>query len=146
MALNYTSANASNTSGTLHISSGGSDVADINLVGAYSVANFQITSDSSGHIKIIDPLQGPSQSSASVSAGNISGLLETPITSSSAVQSNFVSSTGDEFSGKNLALLVNQMASTFVTVTESGTWKEQTEETQSWPQSIVTSPHAGSVI
>jgi hypothetical protein len=51
----YVSANAANTSGTLFISSGGTMVAAIKMVGSYSVGDFHITSGAGGTVEIIDP-------------------------------------------------------------------------------------------
>jgi hypothetical protein len=54
ISLSYVSA-ASHTSGTLFVSSGGAVVAAINMVGAYTSANFSALADSNGKVKIIDP-------------------------------------------------------------------------------------------
>ena len=51
----YLSANAANTSGTLFISSGGTMVAAIKMVGGYSVGDFHITSGAGGTVAITDP-------------------------------------------------------------------------------------------
>ena len=51
----YVSANAANTSGTLFISSGGTMVAAIKMVGSYSAGNFHITSGAGGAVAITDP-------------------------------------------------------------------------------------------
>jgi hypothetical protein len=51
----YTSANTSNTSGTLTVSSGGTLVASIQFVGAYSSGNFKIVGGSGGTVEITDP-------------------------------------------------------------------------------------------
>jgi trimeric autotransporter adhesin len=51
----YVSANLSNTSGTLFVSSGGQLVAAIKMVGSYSAGNFHITSGSGGTVEITDP-------------------------------------------------------------------------------------------
>ena len=51
----YVSANAANTSGTLFISSGGTLVAAIKMVGSYSAGNFHITSGAGGTVAITDP-------------------------------------------------------------------------------------------
>jgi hypothetical protein len=66
--LSYVSA-ASHTSGTLFVSSGGTVVAAINMIGAYTSANFSTKADSNGNVEIFDPLEanggslepGPSQ-------------------------------------------------------------------------------------
>jgi trimeric autotransporter adhesin len=51
----YVSANGVNTSGTLFISSGGTMVAAIKMVGSYSVGDFHITSGAGGTVAITDP-------------------------------------------------------------------------------------------
>jgi hypothetical protein len=58
ITLSYTSANASNTSGTLMVSSGGTAVADIALVGAYATSNFHVGSGAGGTVEITDPSVG----------------------------------------------------------------------------------------
>ena len=52
--LSYVSA-ASHTSGTLRVTSGGTQVAAINLVGAYTSANFSAKADGNGNVEIVDP-------------------------------------------------------------------------------------------
>jgi hypothetical protein len=52
--LSYGSA-ASHTSGTLFVTSGGTQVAAINIVGAYTSANFSAKADSAGNVEIVDP-------------------------------------------------------------------------------------------
>ena len=59
--LSYGSA-ASHTSGTLFVSSGGTLVAEINIIGAYTSANFSAKADGGGHVEITDP--GGAQSAA----------------------------------------------------------------------------------
>jgi hypothetical protein len=54
----YTSANPSNTSGTLTVVNGGNS-ASVLLVGNYSAGNFTNTNDGGGHIKITDPVASP---------------------------------------------------------------------------------------
>jgi autotransporter passenger strand-loop-strand repeat protein len=53
--LSYVSA-PSHTSGTLLVSSGGAVVAQINMIGAYTSANFSAASDNNGKVKITDPV------------------------------------------------------------------------------------------
>ena len=64
----YVSANAANTSGTLFISSGGTMVAAIKMVGSYSAGNFHITSGAGGTVEITDPAV-PNGGSVQMSAG-----------------------------------------------------------------------------
>ncbi len=54
ISLSYASA-ASHTSGTLTVSSGGTVVAKIDLIGTYSSGNFQIGSGAGGTVEITDP-------------------------------------------------------------------------------------------
>jgi hypothetical protein len=54
----YTSANPSNTSGTLTVINGGNS-ASVLLVGNYSAGNFTSANDGGGHIKITDPGASP---------------------------------------------------------------------------------------
>src|SRR5262249_51606261 len=52
----YVSANGANTSGTLFVSSGGTQVAAIRMVGTYSGGNFHTTAGSGGKVEIVDPV------------------------------------------------------------------------------------------
>ena len=54
----YTSANPSNTSGTLTVINGGNS-ASVLLVGNYSAGNFTSANDGGGHIRIKDPGAAP---------------------------------------------------------------------------------------
>ena len=54
ITVSYTSSGVSNTSGTLFVSSGGVEVAEINFVGSYTSANFHVGSGLVG-VKITDP-------------------------------------------------------------------------------------------
>ena len=65
----YVSANAGNTSGTLFVSSGGTMVAAIKMVGSYSVGEFHITSGAGGTVAITDPAV-PNGGSVQPSAGS----------------------------------------------------------------------------
>jgi hypothetical protein len=47
-------------SGTLFVSSGGAVVAQINMIGSYTSANFSIKADSNGNVEIVDPTDGGS--------------------------------------------------------------------------------------
>jgi autotransporter passenger strand-loop-strand repeat protein len=53
-SISYTSANSSNTSGTLVVSSGGVS-ASVTLIGAYTLANFSAGTGIGGSLKITDP-------------------------------------------------------------------------------------------
>lgn len=55
MGLNYLSANAANTSGTLIVTSGATIVAEITLVGTYVTSNFHLGTGVGGSVKITDP-------------------------------------------------------------------------------------------
>jgi hypothetical protein len=74
VTFSYTSANTSNTSGTLTVSSGGTLVADITLVGTYTSANFHISSGSGGTVEITDPTvveQQPGNAPATIAGGTV---------------------------------------------------------------------------
>ena len=55
ITLNYSSGGSGNTSGTLTVSSGGTLVASIHMLGSYSAGDFQISSGSGGTVEITDP-------------------------------------------------------------------------------------------
>ena len=74
ITLSYTSANASNTSGTLRVSSGGTEVADITFVGAYVTSNFHISSGAGGTVEITDPsvaVQPSGNARATIAGGSV---------------------------------------------------------------------------
>ena len=55
ISFNYTSANTSNTSGTLTVSNGSTLEASIQFVGSYTSGDFHIVSGSNGTVAITDP-------------------------------------------------------------------------------------------
>jgi fibronectin-binding autotransporter adhesin len=55
ITLHYSSGGSGNTSGTLTVSSGGTLVASIHMLGSYSAGNFQISSGVGGSVEITDP-------------------------------------------------------------------------------------------
>jgi hypothetical protein len=59
VSATYAPANLFNASGTLIVSSGGTAVADIALVGHYTTANFKIGKDANGDVSIVDPPVAP---------------------------------------------------------------------------------------
>ena len=62
------------TSGVLTVSSGGTTVAEINLVGTYMTSNFHITSGIGGTVKITDPSvaeQQPGNAPATIAGGTV---------------------------------------------------------------------------
>ena len=69
------SANGSNTGGVLTVSSGGTAVAEITLVGTYKTSNFHISSGISGTVEITDPSvaeQPPGNAPATIAGGTCS--------------------------------------------------------------------------
>ena len=80
ISASYTSANASNTSGTLIVSSGSAVVADITLVGAYVTSNFHISSGAGGTVEITDPsvAEQPSGNAPATIAGGTVLAINTP--------------------------------------------------------------------
>jgi autotransporter passenger strand-loop-strand repeat protein len=68
--LSYTSANPSNTSGTLTVATGGVS-ATITMVGTYRLASFTLGHDAGGHVEITDPPlveQQPGDAPAAIAA------------------------------------------------------------------------------
>jgi hypothetical protein len=47
---------SSGGSGTLFVSSGGTPVAQINMIGTYTSTNFSARDDGNGHVEIFDPV------------------------------------------------------------------------------------------
>jgi hypothetical protein len=68
-------ANVFNTSGVLTVTSGGTVVAKINMVGNYTASSFNLGADSSGHVEITDPSNSASNtaSSSTVTSGGSNG-------------------------------------------------------------------------
>jgi hypothetical protein len=143
ITLSYTPANASNASGTLMVSSGGTVVADITLVGKYVTSNFHISSGAGGTVEITDPsvvAQKPGNAPATIAtlqldwpasfAGTVAGLatrdgIDLPgigfgATTTLAFSENNSRTGGtltvtDGTHTAAIALLGNYMASTLVT-------------------------------
>jgi hypothetical protein len=72
ISASYTPANA--TSGTLRVSSGGAEVADITFVGKYVTSNFHISSGVGGTVEITDPSvaeQQPGNARATIAGGSV---------------------------------------------------------------------------
>ncbi len=67
------SANGSNTGGVLTVSSGGTAVAEITLVGTYKTSNFHISSGIGDSVKITDPSaeQQPGNAPATIAGGTV---------------------------------------------------------------------------
>ena len=167
ITLSYTSANASNTSGTLMVTSGGTEVADISLVGAYVTGNFHVSSGAGGTVEITDPsvagqpsgdapaqiaggtlldMNGPASTVADLVAQN--GIDQQGIGRFPATLASENNSTAGALSPANdthtaaIALLVNYMASTFVTGGEGHDSTFVTEALKSDQPPLLAHPHA----
>ena len=84
-------------SGTLEVTSGGTDVADIELAGSYKTSNFVFTPGAGNTVKITDP------------SGSIAGGAVTTLASAANSGPSLTGFTGPS----NIALLGTYMASLF---------------------------------
>jgi autotransporter passenger strand-loop-strand repeat protein/T5SS/PEP-CTERM-associated repeat protein len=168
ITLSYTSANASNTSGTLMVTSGGTEVADISLVGAYVTGNFHVSSGAGGTVEITDPSVAgqPSGNAPAQITGDTLLDMNTPAsTVAGLVAQNGIDHSGIDFGALKtlvsetnstagalplandthtaaIALLVNYMASTFVTGGEGHDSTFVTEALKSDQPPLLAHPHA----
>jgi hypothetical protein len=130
ISLNYISA-ASHASGTLSVSNGGAVVVAINMIGAYTSANFSARADGSGNVEIFDPAV-PNGGSAVPRVGQSlpwHGLDLPSIAFGAQTTLAFSQYTGgaggtltmnDGRRAGSIALLVNYMAGSFVAVADGG--------------------------
>jgi hypothetical protein len=150
VSSSYVSANTSNTSGTLFVSSGGQLVAAINFVGAYSAGNFQFgpggfLSGISGTV-IRDPavFNGGSVNSDTKSSMPLSGIdlpdiafgAQTTLAySENATGKGGTLTVSDGRHAVSIALLGNYMAGSFVATTDGhgGTLITQAQPQQQPP-------------
>jgi hypothetical protein len=115
ISLSYASANAANTSGTLFVSSGGSQVAAIAMVGHYSAGNFHIASAADGTVAITDPAV-PNGGSVTADVANIRfGAQMTLAQAANAIGTSMIA---DGRIATAIALLGNYIAGSFVTAAD----------------------------
>jgi hypothetical protein len=136
----YVSGNAGNTSGTLFVSSGGTLVAAIKMVGGYSLGDFHITSGAGGTVEITDPAV-PNGGSVEPGVSDITFGARTTLAYSENSTAPSLGVTEGRY-GAALALLGNYMAGSFVTAADGHGGTLVTEATQTEQQPLLTHPHA----
>ena len=164
-------ANVFNTGGVLTVTSGGTVVAKITLVGHYTTANFKLGADSSGHVQITDPPSSApnTPSSSTVTFGGSSGtpFIENTLAGLWAHDHTGLLGVGfgahtmlghsedggdaggtrpdtDGTHGAKLALLVNYAAASFVTPFDGHGGTLFTEGSQTANQLMpLATPHTG---
>jgi hypothetical protein len=154
IASSYLPANAGNTSGTLFISSGGTMVAAIKLVGSYSAGNFHITSGTGGTIAITDPTV-PNGGSVQTSAASTFprtgidlpdiafGAHTTLAYAQNATGTGGTLTVSDGRHTAAIALLGNYMAGSFVAVADGHGGTLVTETNAQQPPLLLTHPPHG---
>jgi hypothetical protein len=153
ITLSYTSSGVSNDSGTLFVSSGGQEVAEINFVGSYTLTNFQAGSGPGGTLKITDPqvvnggvvLDGVAQSFPrnGLDLPNIAfGAQTTLAYAENAAGTGGILTVSDGRHAASIALLGNYMAGSFVTAADGhgGTLVKDASQTEQQP--LLTHPRA----
>ena len=126
-------------SGTLFISSGGTMVAAIKMVGSYSAGNFHITSGAGGTVAITDPTV-PNGGSVEPGAANVTFGAQTTLAYSE--KSNAPGSWATEGRyGAALALLGNYMAASFATAAGGHGGAVVTEAPQTAGTPLLAHPH-----
>jgi fibronectin-binding autotransporter adhesin len=140
ISLSYVSA-ASHTSGTLFVSSGGAVVAAINIIGAYTSANFSAKADGNNNVEIIDPTvpNGGSVQTFPQHGLDLPDIAFGAQTTRAYAENN--AGTGgtltvsDGRHAASIALLGNYMAGSFVTAADGhgGTLLAQTLQTEQQP-------------
>jgi autotransporter passenger strand-loop-strand repeat protein len=149
----YLSANAANTSGTLFISSGGTMVAAIKMVGSYSVGEFHITSGAGGTVAITDPTvpnggsvePGPAHNfpQGGVDLPNIAfGARTTLAYAENAAGTGGTLTVSDGRHAASIALLGNYIAGSFIIAADGhgGTLISEVQQTEQKPL-LVHPPH-----
>jgi hypothetical protein len=143
----YVSANGANTSGTLFISSGGTMVAAIKMVGSYSVGDFHVTSGAGGTVAITDPMvpnggsvaPGPAHNfpRGGVDLPNIAfGAQTTLAYAENAAGTGGTLTVSDGRHAASIALLGNYIAGSFVIAADGhgGTLISEVQQTEQKPQ------------
>jgi hypothetical protein len=106
ISFSYTSHTGS---GTLTVSSGGAVVAQINMIGAYTSANFHITAGISGTVAIVDPTV--------VNGGSVDLFplaFGAPSTLAHPDAAGGAPTVGDDSHARVMALMGNYIAGSFV--------------------------------
>jgi hypothetical protein len=146
ISMSYVSA-ASHTSGTLFVSSGGNIVAEINMVGAYTSANFSAKADGNGKVEIVDPTVANGGSvepfpQHGVDLPNIAfGAQTTLAYAQNAAANGGTLTVSDGRHAASIALLGNYMAGSFVTIAD-GNGGTLVTEAQPHEQTLLAHPRA----
>jgi hypothetical protein len=136
-------------SGTLFVSSGGTEVAEIQLIGNYSAGNFHITAGISGSVKITDPAvpnggtvaSGQSFPRLGIDQPNIAfGAQTTLAYSENAAGTGGTLTVNDGRHAAAIALLGNYKAGSFVTAADGHGGTLVTEASQT-AQPLLARPH-----
>ena len=147
IALSYTPSGTN--SGTLTVSSGGTPVAAIKLIGTYSTANFSATLGPNNTVAIVDPevVSGGTVggSAASVIGGHTVGQswqigFAAHATLAHSETSNGGGTLDNGVSAAATALLGHYMATTFAAVGNGGTFTIDPMQT-AIPEMLLTHPH-----
>jgi hypothetical protein len=150
VSLSYVS--ASNTSGTLFVSSGGNLVASIEFVGHYSAGNFHIASGISGTVAITDPgvVNGGSVDTSPVPTFDAHSGIDLPnlafgAQTTLAYAENAAGAGGmltvtDGRHAASIALLGNYMAGSFVATADGHGGTVITEESQATQHPLLAQP------
>jgi hypothetical protein len=146
----YVSGNAGNTSGTLFISSGGTLVAAIKMVGAYSAGDFNVTSGIFGTVAITDPgvvnggsveAQGQAFPQHGIDLPDIAfGAQTTLAYSENATGKGGTLTVSDGRHAASIALLGNYMAGSFVATADGHGGTLLTQAPQTGQQPLLTHP------
>jgi hypothetical protein len=146
---------ASHTSGTLFVSSGGAVVAQINIIGAYTSANFSTRADGSGNVEIFDPTvvnggsvePGPAQTFPrhGIDLPDIAfGAQTTLAYTANGANTGGALTVTDGRHAAAIVLLGNYMAASFVTAADGHGRTPIIEAPQTANQLVpLTTPHAG---
>jgi hypothetical protein len=130
--LSYSSA-ASHTSGTLFVSSGGAVVAQINMIGNYTSANFSTRADSDGSVEIVDP--------AVPNGGIAFGAQTTLAYTTNGANGGGTLTVGDGRHAASIALLGNYIAGSFAIGADGHGGTVVTQQSQTPQAPLLTHPH-----
>ena len=146
--LSYGSA-ASHTSGTLFVSSGGTLVAEINIIGAYTSANFSAKADSNGNVEITDPAVPNGGSAQTFPRQGLDlpdiafGAQTTLAYAANAYGTGGTLTVSDGRHAASIALLGTYMAGTFVTTADGHGGTLLTEASQLAQAPLLAQPRPG---
>jgi hypothetical protein len=135
-----------NTSGTLFVSSGGTVVPQINIIGAYTSANFSAQADSNGHVEIVDPAVPNGGSAQTFPRQGLDlpdiafGAQTTLAYSENGADTAGTLTVTDGRHAAAIALLGSYMAGSFVTTADGHGGTLLTQAAQTGQQPLLTHP------